>query len=49
LVQNAGSDDAWIDSCSPSRKLNDPTYGSGTQGAPNADSKGSFDKVGVDC
>jgi len=27
----------------------DGAYGSGTQGAPNANAAGSFDKVGVEC
>lgn len=40
---------AWVDDCSTGRDLNDAVYGSGTQGAPDANGKGSFDKVGIDC
>ena len=49
LAQYTGGNEAWVDSCSPSRNLKDATYGSGTQGAPNADGKGSYEGVGVDC
>lgn len=47
-IPYAASNDAWVESCDPERKLNDPTYGSGTYGSPGA-SSGTYDEVGTGC
>jgi len=42
------TNDAWVDSCDPTRNMSDTTYGSGTYGSPGATS-GTYDEVGTGC